>query len=113
MKKILVAITLLLIASPVFAGWQDTVNQPQYAYKAIAEAATTAVKNGSGFLHTITVTGGTAGTIKVYDTLSGTTSKFIDFSSTNALATYTFDVAFSSGCSVVTGSATTLTVSYL
>ncbi len=114
MLKILLSLFLLaFIVSPAYAGWLQTpVNQP-YKYNLITTAATTVVKASPAILHTITVTGGTAGTIIVYDNASTAASPVANFSSTNALATYTFDIAMASGCTVVTGSATNLTVSYL
>ena len=71
----------------------------------ISTATTTVCKTGAGLLHTITVTGGTAGTIVVYDNTAAS-GTIPSFSSTNALATYTFNVSFSIGLTVVTSAAT-------
>lgn len=79
----------------------------------ISTATTTQVKTGAGLLHTITVNGGTAGTIIVYDETSGTSNIIASFDSTNAIATYTLDVSFTTGLKIVTGAATKLTVSYI
>lgn len=78
----------------------------------ISSATTTTAKTGAGVLHTITVTGGTAGTIIVYDNTAGSGTVIASFDSTNALATYTFDLAFSTGLTIVTAAATKVTVSY-
>lgn len=81
-----------------------------YAY--ISTAATTVVKASAGFLHSIVVNGGTAGTIVVYDNPSGTGTIIASFDSTSALAAYLFDVQFTTGLTIVTGAATKVTVSY-
>lgn len=83
-------------------------NNSQY----ISTAATTTIKTGSGFLHGITVQGGTAGTIIVYDNTAASGTILASFDSTAALATYLLDVVFSIGLTVVTSAATKLTVSY-
>lgn len=76
----------------------------------ISTATTTVVKSGSGLLHCITVMGGTAGTIIVYDNTAASGTILASFDSTNALATYLFDVIFSIGCTVITSAATKLGV---
>lgn len=86
--------------------------EQRFTYNFITTGATTLVKTGAGFLHTIVVTGGTAGTIIVYDNVTGTSPIIASFSSTNAIATYTFDVSFVTGLTIVTSAATQLTVSY-
>lgn len=80
---------------------------------AISTGTTTVVATNACTLHTITCTGGTTGTIKVYDALTATGTPKIDFDTTNALATYTFDIAFATGMTIVTSAATKLTVSWL
>jgi len=90
-------------ALPVeLAAWVSVINS----------AATTTIKIGPGTLHTLTVTGGTAGTIVAYDSLAGSGPQLANFDSTNAPATYVFDVPFSTGLTVVTSAATKLSVSY-
>lgn len=80
-------------------------------YTYIVTATTTVVKTGAGLLHTITVEGGTTGTIIVYDNTAASGTIIASFSTTNAMATYTFDVSFATGCTVVTSAATQLTIS--
>lgn len=82
------------------------------SFVAISTAATTAVKASAGKLHTLTVTGGTAGAITCYDNTTASGTKIADFDSTNAMATYTLDVAFGTGLTCVTGAATKVTVSF-
>jgi len=81
--------------------------------RAISTATTTLVKSGSGYLHTLSVTGGTAGTIRVYDSLVGSGAFIADFGSTNGLMTYTLDVDFAIGLTIVTSAATLVTVSFI
>lgn len=77
----------------------------------IATGATTVVVTGQGTLHTITCTGGTTGTIVVYDNTAGSGTQIANFDTTNAIATYTFDVKFAKGLTIVTSAATKLSVS--
>lgn len=79
----------------------------------ISTGTTTLVATGTCTLHTLTVTGGTTGTIKVYDALTATGTPKIDFDTTNALATYTFDISLATGMTIVTSAATKITVSWL
>lgn len=114
MKKLILSILLICLSSPAFAGGWTTyeTTQPLF-YKTVAAAATTLIKSGYGILHTIVVTGGVAGTIIVYDSTTGAGTQIANYSSTNAAQTYLFDSQFTSGCTVVTGAATNLTVTYL
>ena len=77
----------------------------------ISTAATTVCHSQKGKLVGIVVTGGTAGTIKIYDHASAATNLIVDFDSTNALKDYNFyGMNFENGLVVVTGAATKLTV---
>lgn len=78
----------------------------------IATGTTTTVATGVGILHTVTVTGGTTGTIIIYDGPAASNVIIASFDTTNALATYTFDVGFTTSLVIVTSAATKLTVSY-
>lgn len=77
----------------------------------ISTATTTVVKTGAGLLHTIVVQGGTTGTIIGYDNTAASGTILFSFDTTVALATYTFDVSFAIGLTVVTSANTKLTVS--
>ena len=77
----------------------------------ISTATTNVVKTGAGLLHTIVVQGGTTGTIIGYDNTAASGTILFSFDTTVALATYTFDVSFAVGLTVVTSAATKLTVS--
>lgn len=86
--------------------------EERFSYTYISTATTTTVKSGAGFLHTITVNGGTAGTIIIYDNTAGSGTVIASFDSTNALNTYQFNVTFGTGLTIVTSAATKITVSY-
>lgn len=86
--------------------------EERFSYTYISTATTTTVKSGSGFLHTITVNGGTAGTIICYDNTAGSGTIIASFDSTNALNTYQFNVSFGTGLTIVTSAATKITVAY-
>jgi hypothetical protein len=76
----------------------------------ISTATTTTCKSGSGVLGRIVVQGGTTGTIIIYDNTAGSGTIIASFDTTNALASYVFNASFATGCTVVTGAATKLTV---
>lgn len=78
----------------------------------ISTATTTVVKNQPGTLKYIIVTGGTAGTIVVYDNTAGSGKVIASFDSTNTLADYKFCCKFNIGLTVVTGGATKVSVVY-
>ena len=83
-----------------------------YNTTAISTATTTLVKTGAGILGNFVVTGGVAGTVKVYDGINATGILIVDLGSTNALATYILDRAFRVGLCIVTSSATTVSVGW-
>jgi len=112
MKKLFLSLSIILMTVSSAFAWPGPSVQDAYNSNYIVTATTTVVKTGKGILHTITVEGGTAGTIVVYDNTAASGTVLASFSSTNALATYTFDVAFSTGLTVVTSAATSLSVSY-
>jgi hypothetical protein len=97
---------------PVAGTVQSILGGGLFNYMNIAAAATTVVKYGRGFLHGITVNGGTLGSITVYDNTaaSGTVIAALD---TLSRQTYRYNVIFRTGLTVVTAAATNITVSYL
>lgn len=78
----------------------------------ISTATTTTVKTGAGHLHTITITEAVASTIIVYDNTAGSGTILASFVASAAVGTYHFDVAFSTGLTIVTAGASKITVSY-
>lgn len=89
-----------------------------YSYGRMSTATTTTFKSGAGFFHTLNVNRAIAtGTITIYDNTvaSGTIIALITFgaavlSDPPLLALY--DVAFTTGLTIITSAATDLTVSY-
>lgn len=79
----------------------------------ISTGATTLIKSGAGVLVSIIVTGGTTGTIDVYDNTTATGTKLASFDTTNAIAAYKFNCAFDTGCTIVTAAATKLSVMWI
>lgn len=86
--------------------------EQRFSPRYISTATTTVVKSGSGFLHTITVSGGTAGIITVYDNTAASGTVIVAFASTNALNTYIFNETFGTGLTIVTAAATQINISY-
>lgn len=90
---------------------------PFYSYLNITGQATTLVKTGSGFLHSITFNKpASTGTCKIDDAVTDTTPVIgtITTPASPQPHTITYDVAFSTGLTIVTGTADQdITVSYL
>lgn len=108
---------------PVATLAQSEAGSPQavlalgaYLYKNITTDTTTVVKSGVGILHTLTFNAPTATTVvTLYDNTaaSGTKIGTITVPASPMPVTLTYDVAFSIGLTVVTGTATSdITVSY-
>ena len=81
-----------------------------HSYTAISTATTTVIRTGAGVLDRIIVTGGTTGTIVIYDNVAASGTKIADFDTTNALANYVFNAAFATGLTIITSAATKITV---
>ena len=78
----------------------------------ISTATTTLVKTGGGYLNRITIEGGTLGTVIVYDNTVASGAILASFDVTTPVGSYPIEAAFTVGCTVVTGAATKLTVSF-
>lgn len=84
-----------------------------FNHKNIAGAATTVVKSGAGVLHTMTVNTTAAGAITIYDNTSAAGTKIATIAASVPIgSTFTFDVAYATGLTIVTAAASDLTVSY-
>jgi hypothetical protein len=89
-------------------------------YKYISTATTTMVRPTSGYLHTVTINGGTAGVVTLYDiagagcTGTPASGKFATIEAIGATnpVTLVYDLATVNGICVVTAAATDLTVSF-
>ena len=127
MKKLLVSICVLLFSTPAFAQFNIPTAPTGYKYFYNNQASTVLIKSGRGILHNITMEGGQSGFVTLYD--SGTATGPVsssgitvgiaqgpligNFDTTNALFTYTYDISFASGLTVVTTNQTKMTFSYL
>lgn len=89
-------------------------------YKYINTATTAIVKPTNGFLHTVTINGGTAGVVSLFDIAasgcagtpaSGKFAAIETISATNP-TTLHYDIATANGICVVTAAATDVTVSF-
>lgn len=83
-----------------------------YNYAYIATATTTQVKTGGGVLHSIVLGETAAGSIKIIDNTSGTTTNLAELKASVVEGVYEFNVAFSVGLRIVTAGASKLTVVY-
>lgn len=89
--------------------------EQRFLYQTITTATTTTIKSSSGFLRTITILGGTAGAITVYDNTAGSGTTICPTFTPGAVTppvTLVFDCTFATGLTIVTGAATIIQVSY-
>lgn len=86
------------------------------SFNHISTAATTTVKSGAGFLHSITVNalGTVASSATIYDNTAGSGTVIAIINTLNLSGTFTYDIAFSTGLTIVTTGtvAPDITVSY-
>jgi hypothetical protein len=83
-----------------------------YNKEYISTATTTQVRTGSGLLRAIVVGETAAGSIKIIDGTSGSTTNLGELKSSIAEGTYRFDCVFSAGLRIVTAAASKITVIY-
>lgn len=82
-------------------------------YSYISTATTTQVKTGPGRLHAIIVGETAAGSIKIIDGTSGSTTNLAELKASIAEGTYKFENCnFSAGLRIVTAAASKITVVY-
>lgn len=98
----------MVYVTPIVAA--GDLGEQRFNYTYISTQTTTVVKAAPGVLHGIIVTGGTAGTIIIYDNASGAGTVIANFDSTVVFQPYIFDVNVSQGITIVTGAATKITV---
>jgi len=116
MKKIFLSLIIgvfILGILPAHADWGNNVGIQGLKWTSIATAGTNVIKSSFCFIHTLTVTGGTAGTITLYANSGASLPTVASWSSTNTPNSYLLDMNISSGCTVTTGGNTNITISYL
>lgn len=110
----------LKTTNTTLAAGEDLTNDVQkveqrFSYATIKTLATTTIKSGAGFVHSITIIGGTLGTIAVYDNTAASGTEIIpSFTPTATLPcpTMILDETFSTGLTIITGAATIINISY-
>jgi len=83
-----------------------------YNVKYIGAAVSTQVKTGAGHLHAIVVGTTSAGSIKVIDNTTGSTTNMGELKASITEGTYTFDCKFTVGLRIVTADASLISVIY-
>lgn len=78
----------------------------------ISTATTTVVKSGAGHLHSIVLSETAAGSITVYDNTAGSGTILAVLKASIVEGTYTLDIPFGTGLTIVTAGASKLTVSW-
>jgi len=101
---------LSITPGPLSPGTNDigNVSIKGYSYTNITTSTTTIIKAGPGVLHTICVnTPAATGTLQVYDNTAGSGTKIgLITSFASVSGCFTYDVAFSTGLTIVTAVAT-------
>lgn len=96
----------------------QAVEEAGRTFSNITTATTTTIKSGSGFLHTLTInTTVASGVITIYDNTAGSGTKIATITNPLTLLqmgplTATYDLAFSTGLTIVTTGAQDITVTY-
>ena len=95
------------------------VNVSPFLYKNMTTGTTTTCKSGAGFLNAITVnTPVASATITIYDNTAGSAPAIGKITLGGTIAsdqtsTYFYNIAFTTGLTVVTSAATDITISYI
>lgn len=92
----------------------DVIEFPSMSTTIVRGAgATVNILNGPGRLLAVYITGGTAGTVDIYDDPLTTNNPITKFDSTNTTEDYLFDVDVTYGLTVITGADVWLTVKFI
>lgn len=83
-----------------------------YNVKYIGSATTTQVKTGAGYLKSITVGTTAAGSVKIIDGTSGSTTNVGELKASIAEGTYEFNCHFQGGLRIITAGASLISVTY-
>jgi len=83
-----------------------------FTYQYIGDDTTTQVYTGAGRLHRVIIGEDAAGTIKIIDGTSGSTSNFIEFEASMPVGSYEVNAKFATGLRVVPAAASKITVIY-
>lgn len=81
-------------------------------YLGINTATTTVVKSGAGKLYSLFIAAGTLGAVTVYDNTAGSGTTIIPTFTPTIAISIPLNVTFNTGLTIVTGSATVISVSY-
>lgn len=92
----------------------DAVTNYPYGHSAtyISTATTTTIKTGAGVLQSIVITETAAGTVTIYDNTAGSGTTIGVLKASIAEGSYLFNVAFTTGLTIVTAGASKITVTY-
>jgi hypothetical protein len=100
--------------SAALIGSQRVINVA-FLFNHIVLSTTTTVKSGAGIFHTLSInTKGVGGTATLFDNTAGSGTSIAVIDTTLGIQTFTFDLAFATGLTIVTTGATPadITVTY-
>ena len=89
-----------------------TTTVGDWGYQGVSTATTTVVKTGAGQLGTLLILGGTLGAVTVYDNTAASGTVIAPTFTPGAAGALVFNCAFTTGLTIVTAAATSLTVLY-
>jgi hypothetical protein len=110
----------LIAVQHIFPPPSVQAQQSGHQGKHVATAVTTPVKDGLAFLNSVTINGGTAGVVTIYDIAasgctgtpgSGTIAVIEAIGATSPVTLF-YDIRLTNGLCIVTAAATDLTLSY-
>ncbi len=105
--------TLSFTAATMTGGLNGSlIAAPSNKFLNIATGTTTLVKTGPGVLHSLTINKSVASTITIYDALTAVNPVIATIAASVVEGTLVYDIAFSTGLTIVTAGASDLTVSY-
>jgi hypothetical protein len=81
-------------------------------YANITTATTTTVKSGAGVLRRIVINAGVASTITIYDSLTGSGTKIGTLAASAGPGSFSYEIGFNAGLTIVTAGASDLTVCF-
>lgn len=110
----------LITSNGTLLAGEDLTNnrlmvEERFSYQSINTAATTTIKSSAGFFNSMTIWGGTAGAITVYDNTAGSGTAIVPTftpGSVSVSVTNILNVSFATGLTIVTAAATVISVSY-
>jgi hypothetical protein len=100
----------------LIAGEDLTANvlkvEQRFSYALVTTAATTTIKSGAGFLHTVVIGGISLPTLALYDNTAASGQPIAIFNPNPPVGDHFFDVSFATGLTAIGGAGVPVSVTY-